>query len=99
MEYCIGNFEKLGEALHCIITHAKCFDDKLRAYCILILSLGGQNQMGKAITMGLDVLERLGEKFPIDPNAKDATTEVLKTRRMLEGQTMVTLIGNVIKDK
>eukprot|EP00957_Ditylum_brightwellii_P082443 6268202-Ditylum_brightwellii.AAC.1 len=55
--------------------------------------------MVKAIEMGLDVLERLGEKFPSDLNAKDTTTEVLKTRRMLEGQTMGTLIGKVIKDK
>uniref|UniRef100_A0A7S2A3M2 Orc1-like AAA ATPase domain-containing protein n=1 Tax=Ditylum brightwellii TaxID=49249 RepID=A0A7S2A3M2_9STRA len=99
LEFCNGNFEKLAEVLNCIITHAKCFDDKLRAYCILIFSLGGQKQLVKAIEMGLDVLERLGEKFPTNPDAKDGMTEVLKTRRMLEGQTLGTLIGKVIKDR
>eukprot|EP00957_Ditylum_brightwellii_P206388 15348187-Ditylum_brightwellii.AAC.1 len=99
LEFCNGNFEKLAEALNCIITHAKCFDDKLRAYCILIFSLGGQKQIVKAIDMGLDVLERLGEQFPTDLDVKDAATEVLKTRRMLEGQTIGTITGKVINDK
>ena len=66
-ESCSGNFEECQQRSSEVLLHARCIEDKMGAYKILMDSLGTQGQFLDATQLGLSVLGELGEKFPNKP--------------------------------
>jgi histidine kinase len=64
IEYSVGNFDNVEKLATEIFSNTRLFPDTLRAHSIQVYSLGSRGHMLKAIERGLDVLEKLGEKFP-----------------------------------
>lgn len=83
VEYVLGNFDKMGQAMDAIFENARSFHDKLQAYTIRVYALGAKGQSEKAIAAGFEVLEKLGEKFPFKGRVIHIIKEFIRTKSRL----------------
>ena len=83
-----GEYERVVIYIEDIVKHAACLEDKLQAYAALIRSMGAQDNVVEAITVGIDVLGQLGEPFPSKPPTKLAVIRaLLKVKLALRGRS------------
>ena len=92
VNYCTGDFDRVNTLLTAVFDNARCFNGKLRAYCIQAYALGATEKMEEAINLGLDVLGQLGEKIPAYPTAWRVTREMRKLKRVTDAMTNETLL-------
>lgn len=85
--YCNGQFDEVTKFTKEVVKHARSFDDTLRARGMQVYSLGSVGRMDEAIDEALSVLERLGEKIPINPNQFVVAMSFMKTKRILKGKS------------
>eukprot|EP00538_Stauroneis_constricta_P012549 CAMPEP_0119555400 /NCGR_PEP_ID=MMETSP1352-20130426/7630_1 /TAXON_ID=265584 /ORGANISM="Stauroneis constricta, Strain CCMP1120" /LENGTH=1324 /DNA_ID=CAMNT_0007602155 /DNA_START=53 /DNA_END=4024 /DNA_ORIENTATION=+ len=79
-----GNFDRMDDRLVEILENAKNASDKLQAYTIEMRSLSGRTMYGDAISLGLNVLPKLGEQiFATNRRSKNVLESELKTVRKL----------------
>ena len=83
VEYILGNFDKMKRAENTIFENARSFHDKLPAYTIRVYSLGAKCQPEQAIALGFEVLEKLGERFPVKGRVIYIIRELLRTKKLL----------------
>jgi histidine kinase len=83
VEYVIGNFDKANEAARVIIENARSFEDSLRAFAVKVYVSGALNNASEAISIGFDVLQRLGEAFPQKPRVFHILKDLIRTKLLL----------------
>ncbi len=66
--YLCGDFAAMNRLYAEILTNGKNILDKVKAYEVQILALKAENRLMDSITVGLEVLGQLGEKFPRRPH-------------------------------
>jgi len=89
-----GNYERVVMYIEDIVDHATCLEDKLRAYAALIRSMGQQDNVVEATTVGIDVLVQLGEPFPATPPTRFAIgKEFVKIKLALRGRSNQDLLN------
>jgi predicted ATPase/signal transduction histidine kinase len=75
--YLSGNFVRMEETASIVLRSARTISDKVEIYRIQIAALTSSGKMQEAITLGRDVLAKLGIELPINP-AEAETNEVLQ---------------------
>jgi predicted ATPase len=88
-----GNYERVVLYIEEIVEKARCLEDKLRAYAALIRSMGQQDNLQEATTVGIDVLDQLGEPLPSKPNKFAVNKELTKVKMALRGKTNQDLLN------
>eukprot|EP00957_Ditylum_brightwellii_P205436 15343880-Ditylum_brightwellii.AAC.1 len=91
--YCIGNYNSMELVLGELFVHAKCFEDKFKAYHTQIQALGAQDHLYDSIKCGLFVLEKLGEPCDLFPSPQVIRSEYIKTKDMLGSKTEEEILG------
>eukprot|EP00957_Ditylum_brightwellii_P211760 15366569-Ditylum_brightwellii.AAC.1 len=71
-EHCNGNFDRVREVTTTVLANAKIFYDQLRAYFVLIKTLGAENKVHEAVEMGMKMLAYCGKSFPFELSDKSA---------------------------
>lgn len=88
-----GNFQRVIELIEEIFEHARCLEDKLRAYKSLIRSTALQKNVHEATMIGLDVLKQLGEPLPSKATKFVIAVELMKVKMALRGKTNQDLLN------
>ena len=87
VEYSAGNLVRMDELLDAVILHARCFDDKVRAYTAAVYALGSRAEARRAIVLALDVLEQLGESGLCNTSRWHLAVEYNRTTSLLKKYT------------
>jgi histidine kinase len=98
VEYSIANFDNVEKLASKIFENTRWFPDTLRAHSIHVYSLGSRGHMLKAIERGLDVLESLGEQFPVKKSANSIAVAVKRIKGMLRGKSNDVLLRMPLMD-
>ncbi len=86
--YLSGDFDRMEALIAILLDRAQDLLEKVQAYEIRILSFKAKNQLHEAIDTGLEVLARLGEKFPRKPALPHVMTDLLHTKFRLAGKSI-----------
>ncbi|KAG7349497.1 serine/threonine kinase [Nitzschia inconspicua] len=86
VEYCVGNFDNVEKLASEIFAKTRHFPDTLRAHSIHVYSLGSRGHMLKAIERGLNVLEKLGERFPTKQSPNSVAVAMKRTKWLIKGR-------------
>lgn len=81
--YVTGDFETLSTIIEIPLFRARCFDDKLNTYHILVRFLIASGQASEGISKCLSVLGSLGEAVPEHVDNNIYTEEVEHVKRSL----------------
>lgn len=81
-----GHYHRVVVYIEEIVKNAACLEDKLRAYAAWIRSMGQQDNLSEATTVGIALLRQL-EPFPSRPTKFSILKELLKVRMALRGKT------------
>jgi predicted ATPase len=98
VEYCIANFDNVEKLASEIFENTRWFPDTLRAHSIHVYSLGSRGHMLKAIERGLNVLESLGEKFPLKHSSNSIAVAVKRTKWLFRGKSNEALLRMPLMD-
>eukprot|EP00339_Tiarina_fusa_P000461 CAMPEP_0117002134 /NCGR_PEP_ID=MMETSP0472-20121206/3906_1 /TAXON_ID=693140 ORGANISM="Tiarina fusus, Strain LIS" /NCGR_SAMPLE_ID=MMETSP0472 /ASSEMBLY_ACC=CAM_ASM_000603 /LENGTH=1051 /DNA_ID=CAMNT_0004702383 /DNA_START=156 /DNA_END=3311 /DNA_ORIENTATION=+ len=98
VEYSIANFDNVEKLATEIFQNTRWFPDTLRAHSIHVYSLGSRGHMLKAIERGLDVLDSLGEQFPVKKSANSIAVAVKRIKGMLRGKSNDALLRMPLMD-
>jgi hypothetical protein len=82
-----GNQHKCSSMVDEIMNNATDVLDMQNAYKILVASLGAEGGPRQGLTLGLQVLKKLGEPFPNHANKLHIGLAVIKTKILLMGKT------------
>ncbi len=98
IEYANHHVEKADRLFSIVLTHAQSLLDQAKVYEIRILFFVAQNQLQKAIDMGLQVLDMLN--YPLPNNAPPLTELVAQLQPLVNDKTIEQLIDlPVMKDQ
>jgi predicted ATPase len=86
MECSLGNFENCDERVEAILARAHSIDEKLRAYYVLLDTLGIRRRLDEGINTGTEVLSLIGERLPRRPGMMKVLVELAKTKRAIKGR-------------
>ncbi|MCG8455731.1 MAG: hypothetical protein MI919_05575, partial [Holophagales bacterium] len=86
MAYNQGELETMDSLLEPVFENARELQHTIRPYAIRINAFKAQNQLHDAIDLGLEVLAKLGERFPSRPILPLVLADLAKTRWMLLGK-------------
>lgn len=87
VNYCTADFERVQALTSSVFDNAQCFQEKLRAYCTEVFTLGTMGKMEDAIVLGLDVLKKLGKPVPAHPIGRQVERETKKIKRLTNAKT------------
>ncbi|KAL3921060.1 MAG: hypothetical protein SGILL_002951, partial [Bacillariaceae sp.] len=93
MECCMGNYQEVGVLVATVERNATSLEDKLRAYETEIYSLGCQKDIDGATSLGLKVLEELGEGVSSRPFAPFVMAKFFQTKRRISRITTEDVVG------
>ncbi|RKZ90543.1 MAG: hypothetical protein DRR19_09765, partial [Candidatus Parabeggiatoa sp. nov. 1] len=88
-----GDFEQMEQWVEVVLQQAKTVLDKVKAYEVKIQAYQAQNQAKKALDTGLEVLDKLGIKFPKFPKKWHILLNLLRTKLILLGKRTEDLIN------
>jgi len=74
--YLCGKFEQMQHLANIVINNANELTEKIKVYNLQILAAIAQNQLNKALQIGLQLLNQLGINFPEEPT-DDFVNQVL----------------------
>jgi predicted ATPase len=99
VDMCLALFESMDTCLAAILSNARTFSDKLSAYRTKIHAFGIREHQIRAIGLGMEVLQGLGEKFPKRHLAFHLRNELKGLRAALKGKSdeqllRLPIIGN-----
>jgi predicted ATPase len=83
----VKNFEKMESIIKSVLLNAKCYDDKVQAYCSRVYALGSLGKLNESVDLALDVMRQLGEKFPRYPSPRHLLVESFRLKLTLRGET------------
>jgi len=85
--YLSGEYEKVDRHVQSIIQHSHTLMDSVKAYEIDIKKLIAQNKLIEAVKLGLEILNKLGIKLPMNPGKFSVLKDLLQTRWLLKNKT------------
>ena len=92
VEYCRGEFDRMQRHLDEVMGNGHTFEDKLRAYMTLILSLGVRQQYEKGIDTGIYVLKEMGfASLSKKVSRVGVLAAATKTKRLLRNHSQESL--------
>jgi len=86
-KHCACEFGVMEAICNEIFTNAKCFNDKIHSYCIVVNALNAQGKPQEALKVGLPVLIQLGEAIETSCTKATTISELMKTKQMMSGKT------------
>ena len=98
VQYAVANFDNVEKLASQIFENARWFPDTLRAHSIHVYSLGSRGHMLKAIERGLDVLESLGEQFPLKQSANAIAVATKRVKGSLQKKSNDSLLRMPLMD-
>ncbi len=84
--YLSGNFQQMEERVEVLRQQTRTLLDRIKVSEVKIEAYKAQNQRAEAVTFGLEILEKLGVRFPKHPNFLHIVLGVAKTKLALRGQ-------------
>ncbi|MFZ5571469.1 MAG: trifunctional serine/threonine-protein kinase/ATP-binding protein/sensor histidine kinase [Thermodesulfobacteriota bacterium] len=81
-------YEKLERFTAETIRRARCLEDTIRACEVCIRSSMARNRLKEAVETGLQLLSRMGVRFPEKPSVRSVFSGLLHTRLALYGKTI-----------
>jgi PAS domain S-box-containing protein len=66
--YMCGDFEQMNDYINTVLNFAKNTLDKLRVYEVKIQAYTSHTELAKAIQIGLELVKKLGEELPENPD-------------------------------
>ncbi|MCA1993527.1 MAG: serine/threonine-protein kinase PknK, partial [Coleofasciculus sp. S288] len=91
--YLSGDFEQMERFAQQVVQNARSLLDQVKVYKVKIEAYTGQNKLLEAVTTGVEVLARLGVKFPKKPNKLQIYLGWLRTKLALAGKPINALIN------
>ena len=91
--YLNGSFEQMKQCAATVLQNANTFLDKVKIYDINIQALTAQNKLQDAVSIGLEVLEKLEISFGAYPEQVDLEPAIEETRNNLSGWEIEELIN------
>ncbi|KAL7487783.1 hypothetical protein ACHAW6_013360 [Cyclotella cf. meneghiniana] len=83
-----------------VLTHAKCLEDKLNTYFIIISSLTYSSKISEALKEGYTILSRLGEDIPNDLSMDALDQHIKQTQSLIRGVSENDILNyRLIKNK
>ena len=92
-EYAVGDFERSEAAATLVFLYAKCPDDKMGTFRVLVDAMDAQGRGNESVEIALGVLHEYGEDFPSKPKAVNVVKELVKTQHLLQTKTDEELIN------
>jgi predicted ATPase len=93
VEYALGDFGRSEAAARLVFRYARCPEDKMRTFRILVDSMDAQGNGLESIEIALGVLQEFGEDFPSAPKAVNVIMELIKTQELLQNMSDDELIN------
>ena len=84
VEYALGDFARSEAAARVVFLHARCPEDKMDTFRILVDSMDAQGNGHDSIQIALNVLREFGVDFPSNPKAVDVIMELVKTQNLIQ---------------
>jgi len=78
-----SRFEDMNHYIDIVLAKAKTLEETIMPSEIRIHALKAQNRLLDALKAGLELMEKLGEKFPARPNSVKVMPDLIKTGMML----------------
>ncbi|TMI89496.1 MAG: GAF domain-containing protein [Bacteroidetes bacterium] len=85
--YLSGEYEKVDKHVQSMMQHSRTLIDSVKGYEIEIKKLIAQNKLIEAIKLGIEVLNKLGIKLPMNPGRLSVLKDMLQTRWLLRNKT------------
>lgn len=85
--YLCSQFDQMNTYIDTVLAKAQTLEETIMPSEIRIHALKAQNRLLDALKAGLDLMEKLGEKFPTRPNAIKVMPDLIKTSMMLRGKS------------
>ncbi len=82
-----SRFDDMNTYIDTVLAKAKTLEETIMPSEIRIHALKAQNRLSDALRAGLDLMEKLGEKFPSRPNSVKVMPDLIKTGMMLRGKS------------
>jgi len=82
-----SRFEEMNGYIDTVLAKAKTLEESILPSETRIHALKAQNRLLDALKAGLELMEKLGEKFPSRPNALKVMPDLIKTGMMLRGKS------------
>ncbi len=86
--YLNGSFDQMNVHIDTVLQNTTDLLDTVKVYEIRILSFKAENKLIDAINTGLELLARLGEKFPKKPQLPHVMAQLIKTKISLRGKSV-----------
>ncbi|KAI2514291.1 histidine kinase [Fragilaria crotonensis] len=93
VEYALGDFVRSEAAARLVFRYAKCPEDKMGTFRMLVDSMDAQGNGLESIEIALGVLQEFGEDFPSAPKAVNVIMELIKTQELFQSMTDEELIN------
>jgi len=87
-----GEYEQMSSYSNEVIQNAGTLLDKIKTYEIMVHSLNSQNKIIESLRLAIDVLEKLGVKFPENPTMLRVIFELISVKILLWRKSIETLI-------
>jgi len=100
VSYLNSDIVLMQKYLNILFENAKCFEDRLHGYLVMIQSLSSNGKLKEALGKILFILEELGESISIDVTPKEVYMEIMSTKALLDTITPADVIhGKRMTDK
>lgn len=86
--YLSARYDKVDNFINKILQNSQSLIDSAKAYEINIKKLIAQNKPSEAVTLGLNILKKLGIDLPANPGRLQVTKDLLKTKFLLRNKSM-----------
>ena len=84
--YLVSDFDEMMKLTDFVIENSKDLLDKIKAYKIRIQSAKSQNNMPKALDLGLEILKLMGYSFPVQAKKHHVLLGLIKLKMFLSGK-------------
>ncbi len=91
--FLVGKFKEMRVFTADILQHAEALLSKVKPYEIQINAYKAENQLKKALSTGLEILDQLGEKFPKKASMLTVFPDLIKTALMLRNKELEDILG------
>ncbi|HLO86316.1 MAG TPA: AAA family ATPase [Nostocaceae cyanobacterium] len=86
------DFESMEKLTETVIFKAKYLLEQVNVYLVKIQANASQNKVYTAISIGLQLLEKLGVSFPKTPTQDDIQQALLEIEKLIEGKEIADLV-------
>jgi predicted ATPase/signal transduction histidine kinase len=93
LAYLCSDFQSMEELIETVISQAKSLLEQVNVYRIKIQANVSQNQLGEAITIGLQLLQKLGVIFPETPTQNDIQQALIEIGQLIKNREVEDFIN------